>query len=58
MGSIYQRKRDGKWVGTIEVPNTDLNNKKRERVSVYADSEKEVKRLYNKLEEDIEKEDS
>lgn len=49
--SIYQRESDGRWIGAIELPST---NGKRNRKTVSAKTEKEVKRKANKLVYEIE----
>ena len=49
--SIYQRKSDGRWIGSIELEST---NGKRNRKNVSAKTEKEVKRKANKLVYEIE----
>lgn len=49
--SIYQRESDKRWIGAIELPST---NGKRNRKTVSAKTEKEVKRKANKLIYEIE----
>lgn len=50
-GSVYQRKSDKKWVGCVDLTNTQYADpsKKRDRKMVYADTEKEAQKKLNNL---------
>lgn len=54
--SIYQRKSDGKWVGTIDITSTRYANpsKKRDRITVYGSNKKEVQSKANEIIYEIE----
>lgn len=45
-GTVYKRKGDERWVGCVNLP---AENGKRKRLYVYADTERDAKRLYNEL---------
>ena len=51
MGSIYKRKSDGKWVGSVFLGTDDYGKKMRK--VVYGKTEKEVKKKVNQIEFEI-----